>query len=66
LINQSEIKEHADKLALETGKQIQAVYSEHSGVQYFSAKNNLAENFELLYVTEESEGKTIANSQYSR
>jgi hypothetical protein len=56
-MNIEKIKEHADKLALETGKQIQAVYSEHGNVQYFSAKNNLAESFELLYVTKEIEVK---------
>lgn len=57
MINQSEIEAKADKLALETGKQIQCVRSEHGGIQYFSAKNNLAESFELLYVTPESEDK---------
>lgn len=53
MINQSEIEAQAEKLKLETGKEIQAVKSEHGGVQYFSAKNNLAESFELLYVTSE-------------
>jgi hypothetical protein len=56
-MNIEKIKEHADKLALETGKQIQCVRSEHGGVQYFATKNNLAESFELLYVTKESEVK---------
>jgi hypothetical protein len=53
MINQSEVEAKANKLALSTGKQIQCVRSEHGGVQYFSAKNNLCESFELLYVTSE-------------
>jgi hypothetical protein len=53
MINQSEIKEHADKLALETGKQIQVTYNEHAGVQYYPTSIKRSECFELLYVTSE-------------
>jgi hypothetical protein len=51
-MNIEKIKEHADKLALETGKRIQVTYNKHAGVQYYPASVRRSECFELLYVTE--------------
>lgn len=51
MINQSEIEAKAEKLKLETGINIIAVYNEHSEVQYYPASVKIAEGFEVLYVT---------------
>ncbi|MDF2563740.1 MAG: hypothetical protein K0Q53_135 [Massilibacillus sp.] len=57
MINQSAIEAQAEKLKIETNMEIIAVYTEFGSVQYFPASTKLAEGFELLYATKESEDK---------